>query len=226
MSRFAKTKDKFFHFTVEALYEIVNSLLQEINENIPSYLSHQGCIDFKEKQLRNHRRIRLYLSELYLRHVWDGFEEFDTEPLSCSKCNTSFIKDDVLYQCHPDEVRCYPCIKHKKEITILTKEEIYQTHKNDKIQKQWDLFLSLKYKVKKDFANIKRAKRYVDSMMETDISKEITDKIEDILYKNGNMQLLKETLSSEHYKFIRGGYDLSKMEFEEQIDLMNHLALL
>lgn len=209
-------------FNTDAIYEIVKNLLDDIDDRII-----YSDIETKEKQLRNHKRIGLYLSELYLRNLWNGLDWLELDPLSCSICKRSFNRKESIYRCEKYKIRCYPCIKHKMEITILTEEEIVRMHKNDKIQKQWELFLAIKEKIKRDFAKFKRIKQYRSSIVESDISKEIHEKVDDILYRNGNnIQELKEHLSSEHYRFIRSGYDVSKLELQEQIVLMNRLALL
>lgn len=232
MARFEDYRlESYMYFTSESLYEVLDSLLEDIDDtilkNMPE-LSYQESISIKEKQLRSGNRICGYLSELYRRNLLEYAHWVDVEAF-CSKCKKVFEQKETLYSFMLNTerpfLRCYECVKYKKDIKIFTEEECIQIHKNEKITKLWDSLFCIKERIKKDYSILKKVKESMISGVEADITKEINRKIDAILDSNGNkISELQTCLTSEHYRLIRAGYDISKLDIQEQVVLMNSLT--
>jgi hypothetical protein len=225
----------FSEMKVEDLYEITDSLLEDIDDTIlKAPLGLQERVEIKEKQLRSSRRICIYLSELYRRNLLKPtINWFNISPLICPRCRKVFEKEQPIYTFqynpeipyHPDYICCYTCTSMEKCIKLYTKEESLQFRKNDETDKLWNVLFSAKETIKKDYSTLKTIKAFmIESVKTTLINREINGLIDAILDSNGNkISEFKEYLKPNHYRLIRAGCDVSEWSIKDQEELLADL---
>lgn len=147
--------DFFKDFLLEDIYEWLDALLEDIDDAIFKNiaLSREEALVVQEAQLRNAWKINMLLSELYRRNRL-GIASWLLSPFSCFRCKQPFYKKEVYmvlgYEC------CYEC---SSEDAILADRDILS--KRDETEKRWEVFFSIKAKIKNDCQTLNLVKQYM-----------------------------------------------------------------
>ena len=207
----------------DTLYEMLEALLEDIDDKIFNKVvcTLKESTKIKAEQLRNSGKICAYLSELYRRNLLvPTVKWYELDPYRCNKCKKIMDPEDSLYTFSnkPERsgyIRCYECIKVEETFKIYNSEECAKIHKNDSVNKLWDVLFTIKEEFQKDYSTTKKIKNFMMDGIRDALTLELKKKIES----------LDETTRTVLQEYLPHDNDYYMMEIPEQVNLLNYLYL-